>query len=856
MRRSLGLLFVTAILFWGCCKSKEDPVPQTVITLSVPVAHVYGQYLAGGKNDKPFLENSWPKSGTSFNAYIVQDGLVSSVSDVRSKETNLSNTDVKNPVTVDVPIPQDIDQKRSYRIILVDKSAKSVKTGNAIEYNAPLERGTSFIPVWYMAEAGAGFTSLPSAEFLTSSECLYIKNTTEKPIKVKHKGYYSSTKWYNTDAVVRLTVDSYVKAVVDGKSFGTESISGEKEIQPGETGFILSLFTPNGNKMTDASLVLEIDGKEVQTKPVSSDIEIENGVPYFLNVVWNGTTLGWGNEPEPETPAVINVSSESSGVNVISISDNGTMTIETTEDKVPKVGDILCSGPTELAPYGYLYKVIEVNTIKGQSQSRTRSNAWNNLVAEIKVIRTTLTSLIDNYHATFRFPINLNDVKVSNVITEEGVELTSSGDYQTVWQLPKKKLSFGNISFTPNVKIKPESLVFYLEIGDWQVKKFGADFDADFEASVQIDANFKGTAVDRTYPVYDVFLEPIVIMVGLVPVVVTPYFMVYLTIKVDGSAQLSWVPVSCEYDLHLGGYYNTEIDKFVPSEGREKFLTYENCKQTQDTWLDLNSGFDVAGTVKSGLGVGLSLGLYGCNLVGKGNLPIRINGDMINLDNLADLASLEVYADLYDKITAGISLNDIDLKPGEELHFNDICKTSIEFVCGASMHLGFNHPITGERIGYDPKFETNPLVLLKEKEGQTLFWPGFVKLNASMSGDNIHMSSNKLRPLIDIFEEKGFGFRYVKIIDGQIAGQWNMADVSSSYSHDVYKSLWEYTVETDIPVGNFEWGNTYFICPYTCFKWYDSSAQYYISRQGMYITISNNGKLIYNELGEVPGEDL
>ena len=853
-RNILGVFLALLALLMGACSEKdsvEDYVPTETkasvkfsIKLECPEMEstLIGYPAEGVDGNTDFYSHF--NEGASRHVFVKQNGKMIELGDFKVEISESDNSvgvvsvDAKDVVTAGQP----------YDVYLVGGAYRY--DNNGVYFRRNLTRKSGFYS-WYKFSSST-IPTKADGKIDGTVEMLFVINKSGAPIKFKHKGFDVANRWYHTYGEVSID-NGTVTEYEDGKE-----VEGEVREVPVFTGenatIISSYYVPSGNKISEAQLIAEIDGKEVRSENrISSDLTIQLYHSYAMFAVWDGEKLRMG-DGNGEVEVIDLSDPVQSGIDVISISDNGTMTIETTEDKVPKVGDMLCSGPSEMAPYGYLFKVTGVTSTNGQSQTRGDSEDRTKFI--LKVITIGLCSAIDNFHATFRFPISLNDVKVSNVMTEEGINLTSSGDYQTVWQLPKKKFTFGDVSFTPNVKIKPESLALYLEVGNKRIQKFGADFDAEFEASVQIDANFKGTAVDKTYRIYDVFLEPITVMVGPVPVVITPYFMVYLTIKVDGSAQLSWIPVSCEYDVHLGGYFDTELVKFVPSKGKEKILTYENCKQTQDTWLDLNSGFTVKGSVKSGVGVGLSLGLYGCNLVGKGNVPIKTNGYMINLDNLSDLASLEVYSDLYDKMTAGISLDDIELKPGEEYHFDDICKTSIEFACGVSLHLGFNNPITGNRIGFDPSYETDPFVLLKEKDGQTLFWPGFVRTKASLNGDNLQLTSDKLRPLFSIFEEKGFGYRYVKIKDGQISGDWAMVDVSNNYTHDVYKTLWEYTVEADIPINKFEWGNTYFICPYTCFRWYDNGDQYYISRQGFYITINNDGNLTFNELGEVPGEDL
>ena len=294
MRRFIGFLFIASLMLAGCNLIKDDPEQSTSkITLSVTPPHVNGYYLAGGDYKNPYLENGWPKSGSSFTAYLIQDGVIVSVCDVHSEEKELSEENQKKPVTVNVPVPKDFEQDKGYWVVLVDGAAKSAKKGNTIQSTIPTKRGVGYIPAWYMADGGAGFISMPSAMYLVCSECVYIKNSTSATIKVKHKGYVADEKWYYSDADVQITVNPYL-TVVEGKAGSSESVSEVIEINPGETGFILSLFTPNGKKMSNARLVLEIDGKEVRTEPASSDREIENGIPYFFRVNWTGAALEWG----------------------------------------------------------------------------------------------------------------------------------------------------------------------------------------------------------------------------------------------------------------------------------------------------------------------------------------------------------------------------------------------------------------------------------------------------------------------------------------------------------------------------------------------------------------------------------
>ena len=149
------------------------------------------------------------------------------------------------------------------------------------------------IHAWYVADVGRGYASIAQPRYITTTESLLIRNNTSKTINVKHKGFAAKEKWYYSTANVKIVNSEGIKAVVDGKSIGTEAESPVLKVEAGKDDYILTRYAPTGKKMTDASLVLEIDGKEVRTPPASSDVSIENGIPYKLIVKWNGTNLEW-----------------------------------------------------------------------------------------------------------------------------------------------------------------------------------------------------------------------------------------------------------------------------------------------------------------------------------------------------------------------------------------------------------------------------------------------------------------------------------------------------------------------------------------------------------------------------------
>ncbi len=270
-------------------KKIDSPVTSTE-TITIVSNEIRGDYLL--ENRWNTLRQSWGENGYQFKLFLVQGTGISYVGKANTNETSLE--DEHSDVTVNVPITSMINTDYDYRIIAVDHGCETTMNNGAIVCDGNLSRSPQLrVYGFYVSDVGKGFVSSAETQFITASECLWIKNYSEKPIKVRHKGYEASEKWYYTSAKVRIVNNGSIMAIPEGGAVGQDVSSEEVDIAAGETGLILSRFVPNGNKMKDAILILDIDGKEIKTPPASSNKAIENGKPYFLRVSWDGSSLEW-----------------------------------------------------------------------------------------------------------------------------------------------------------------------------------------------------------------------------------------------------------------------------------------------------------------------------------------------------------------------------------------------------------------------------------------------------------------------------------------------------------------------------------------------------------------------------------
>jgi hypothetical protein len=251
---------------------------------------LYGSYLVGYPDGAPSCWQIWGEKGSSFMAYLVQNGKIYYVGWVDSNEKSLTAEERESKaLTFDVEIPTNINKDASYEMIALTYGVDATLSDGKIVCNADLNRGGN-LKIWDHSGVQVG-DEIGKSYSLTTIEILHVYNYTDETITVRHKGFEVKDKWYYSKATVSLTPD--MKASIQGTSVGEEAISDAYQVASGERISVWSYYIPTGKKMIDASLILEIDGKEVKTPPTSSQLDIEYSKYYVMDVSWNGKDLKW-----------------------------------------------------------------------------------------------------------------------------------------------------------------------------------------------------------------------------------------------------------------------------------------------------------------------------------------------------------------------------------------------------------------------------------------------------------------------------------------------------------------------------------------------------------------------------------
>lgn len=261
-------------------------------TFSFSHFEIYGKYLIGFQGWNPSNYVIWGSKDNWFYVFLFQDSRIFNAGWVYANKRELTEEERTSlNLSFDVEIPSNIDRTKEYGVISMSSVTKPVLTDNKIVCNGDLKRGSGTY-IWdYEIERSTLSEKRIKSMPISTIEGLYVYNLTNDTISFIHKGFDVAEKWYYTKGSVSITPD--LKTESNGTSTSGDVSSNERKVAPGESGYLTSYYIPTGKKMTNASLILDINGKEVRTEPISSVVEIANCAYYCMTVKWDGEKLEW-----------------------------------------------------------------------------------------------------------------------------------------------------------------------------------------------------------------------------------------------------------------------------------------------------------------------------------------------------------------------------------------------------------------------------------------------------------------------------------------------------------------------------------------------------------------------------------
>lgn len=299
------LIPLAAVLLTRCAsddelETKQIPVKFSFSLTSPQLESEVIAYSSEGKQIDTRFRSHF-NNNHSVDVFAMQNGKLLKLGEFSGTLT--SNT----TLIYDVDASANLSAGKPYDIYLLDGTYSW--NNNNLWYEQNLTRSRGFSTWLKLNVNGSSTPSEAMANIYGTSEALFIINKSGSPIKFKHKGFNADKKWYYTSAEVSL-VNGKVENVRDGAE--VEGIVRDVPVFTGQNATsIYSFYVPNGNKISDAQLVAEIDGKTVYSENrISSDVEIKTGHAYAMFAVWDGKKLRLGTDKK-EAVAKINLPEES-----------------------------------------------------------------------------------------------------------------------------------------------------------------------------------------------------------------------------------------------------------------------------------------------------------------------------------------------------------------------------------------------------------------------------------------------------------------------------------------------------------------------------------------------------------------
>ncbi|AEK23835.1 leucine-rich repeat protein [Capnocytophaga canimorsus] len=290
-----------------------------------------------------------------------------------------------------------------------------------------------------------------------------------------------------------------------------------------------------------------------------------------------------------------------------------------TEAEKPKKGDIICSGIAEGAPLGFLYKVNQVITADGKTTITTEPASLEEAI-ENGEIKETISITENNIEGIFDKdgnPIDYEKLKSGGVTGRK----FSSG---ISWEVNKE---IDDVTFTGNIELGVE-FDFNLSIKNWELKECNLLATPKFngELSASFDKELFGWS--KAIELATIKLQPTTIMIGYVPLVITPEIKVLVQVDLSGkvsiSAQIFEVgiasPIGIAYDYEQKKWNGIGIDQ---ESDIKKPTFFKQAELSLSGELQLEPRvISKMGFYNTDTGIGIGLGIY-AKL--NANLPAGIN---------------------------------------------------------------------------------------------------------------------------------------------------------------------------------------------------------------------------------------
>lgn len=347
-------------------------------------------------------------------------------------------------------------------------------------------------------------------------------------------------------------------------------------------------------------------------------------------------------EPEPgpvnkdgQTVVVLN---QSERPTVNEIKSDGTVVFDG-PDMSQKLteGTIICSEPTENAPYGFLYKVKSVRTDDGKTIVTTEQACLEDAIEKCHISESfELTDRIEYIEfgdGTIARPIPSSDtraevsagVKVPFKIKVKGDKVFFSAepeDLEIIETDPNDEnievIEYvgddikGKASISAEIGVSLEvklALGVELDIDDWSLSHFALWVQPEFKAEADAGFVLEGKMSFKDIRIGKIGLTPITVWAGIVPVVITPSVGLYADVTASGKIKFKTKLLDLDFKYKFGVDY---------SDGEWSMINENTSKDPSFFELDKNFKATLEGELELvPTRVTIIPGLYNCDTEGS-----------------------------------------------------------------------------------------------------------------------------------------------------------------------------------------------------------------------------------------------
>ncbi len=576
-------------------------------------------------------------------------------------------------------------------------------------------------------------------------------------------------------------------------------------------------------------------------------------------------------KPEVEKPTVFDFSdadSPESGVEVIEYDyESGMLQITVPEDQVPKVGDIICSGITEEAPYGFLMQVGSVE----QVSTKVGSPSYI-VIADASVTLYMIFKALEIDVEDLRIPLIASNTAF---VDENGntIYKSDASDGLTTIEVPLTvKTEYGELSLTYTNKISVPSFDFYfdattpnLKVGFNSIIKSEAVTNVKLEGTLKKKGDMYKEFCDKTGNKDPYIIQTYAFTIGFVPLVVTtklkpsmPY-----ELSLSGKVDMDIFKKTNYYDI--GGCIRTLTMQPSPVHSDGSYCSVLNPDEDFCDYPTRDFSASINGKASWGFDVEYSVGLYGGNLVEESIDELKeIADDFGHKEKLISFSNckyLSVGANLGFKLEDSFSLGAID-------KYDDTTENNWRIIDDSKFESYMYGRIWGTALDVDVEVagvaETGVKLLTGEAEWKFMkyeyHFPFFFPIMAKMkAGEDTHqhfisITAYRYEPLFSrlfkTFKELDYGY-CVESADGQ---EYEMYSLNG---HPVDKDTNKSVFSIPRNINDYRKNVRYYVYPYI--KVQDfllTGVEKTVYRDGIYFIINNEGQLSSSVIEDVPGENL